>query len=31
VLRDLERAHAWTTEWRYFDEPAAAVAWLTSV
>jgi len=30
VLRDLERAHAWTTEWRYFADVAAAAAWLTS-
>jgi hypothetical protein len=29
VLHDLERAHAWTTEWRYFDTAADALPWLT--
>jgi len=28
VLRNLERAHPWTTEWRYFDTAAEAATWL---
>ena len=28
MLRNLERAHAWTTEWRYFDGTADAMRWL---
>ena len=29
MLRNLERAHAQTTERRYFDSAADAAAWLT--
>ncbi|NJN51059.1 MAG: hypothetical protein HC809_04060 [Gammaproteobacteria bacterium] len=29
LLRHLHEAHAWTTQWAFFEDEAAAVGWLS--